>query len=528
MTIKRIRVDLCVLGLALALPATMAGQQPVRTAPPYGVGQALPPLDEGKTFVGMTLADAIGKALDSNLDIQIARLNPTIQQYALRVARAAFSPTISGTYGYTNSSNQSTSQLDGGARTTSQRQVFNTSVSQTVPWYGGRLGVNFNNNRTESNNSFSVRNPSYNSTVSFNYTQPLLSGFGTDNQRASLETQEIQSRITDLQVQAQIENITNQVREAYWNLRSAIEQIEIQRLSLAQAQQLLADNQVRVRLGRMTEMQIVQTEAQVASAEQAFLNVQIQWRNQEFAFKRLLLAGMDDPLLGETINPTDQPIIVEQAVDIEAAIQRALAQRTDIVQEREQREISEVNLAVSRTNTLPDLTLTAAYSLQGVGGDLFQRSELGGSPELIRRGGYFDGIESIADFDTPTWSLTLNASYPLGTNSDKANLERAQLQLRQAELALQSQELAVVTQVTTTGLNVQNGFLQLEAARRSREASERNVEAELLRFDVGVATNFEVVTAQDALTTARLSELRAVIDYVNAIADFERVQRVGG
>jgi hypothetical protein len=45
---------------------------------------------------------------------------------------------------------------------------------------------------------------------------------------------------------------------------------------------------------------------------------------------------------------------------------------------------------------------------------------------------------------------------------------------------------------------------------------------------VGAATNYEVGQAQDALTSARLSELRAVINHVNAIAEFERVQRVGG
>jgi outer membrane protein TolC len=47
------------------------------------------------------------------------------------------------------------------------------------------------------------------------------------------------------------------------------------------------------------------------------------------------------------------------------------------------------------------------------------------------------------------------------------------------------------------------------------------------RFTAGVATNFEVVAAQDALTSARLSELRAVINHVNAVAEFERVQSVG-
>jgi outer membrane protein len=492
------------------------------------VGQAQPPLEPGAMMVSMTLEDAIDRALNSNLDIQTARLNPEIQAYALRTAQAAFTPTLSSSYSYTNSTNQSTSQLDGGARTTSERMSLNTSIAQTLPWYGGRLNANFNNSRNETNNSFTTRNPSFSSSLSLSYTQPLLAGLKTDNQRAALETQQIQTQITDLQVSSQVDNIVNQVRVSYWGLRSAIEQIEIQRRSLDLAEQLLEQNQLQVQLGRMTELQLLQAEAQVASAEQALLNAEIQWRNQEFAFKQLLLGGADDPLLQQTVNPTSQPSLVEQEIDIEAAIDVALRERADIRQQRQQREISELNLEVNRSNRLPDLSLTASYSLQGVGGNLFERDQLGGDPVLVQSGGYWDGIQSIADFDTPTWSVGLSASYPLGTNTNKLNYERAALQVEQADLALRSQELSIVTQVTNAGLAVRNAFLQLEAARRSREAAERSADAELRRFEVGVATNYEVLQAQDALTSARLAELRAIINHVNAIAEFERVQRIGG
>lgn len=526
------RLGMWALGLALAIPVNASAQVPAAAQTPqedpYVVGRAVPPVDPGSTLVELTLEQAIARALERNLDIQSARLDPTIQDYALDAARAAFVPTFNATYGYTNSTNQSTSQLDGGARTTSQRHIFNTSMAKTMPWSGGRLSANFNNSRNETNNAFSTRNPSYNSSLSFNYTQPLLAGLRTDNQRAALETQVIQSEIVDLQVQTQIENIAHDVRQAYWGLRSTIEQIEIQRRSLAQAEQLLAETRINVQLGRMVELQLAQAEAQVASAQQSLLNAEIQWRNQELAFKRLLLGGTDDPLLQQTVNPTDQPALVSTEVDIRGATELALRQRTDIRAQRQQREISLVNLDVTKSGSLPDLALTASYSLQGVGGNLYDRSGLGGAPVLVRPGGYSDGLESIAHFDTPTWSLQLNGSYPIGTNVGKLDLERARLQLRQAELALRSQELAILTQVTAAGLAVRNTFLQIEAARRSREASERNLAAERLRFSVGLATNFEVVTAQNQLTSARLSELQAIINHANAIAEFERVQRVGG
>ena len=531
MMMRVLRVAIWAFVAAVAVPLGLGAQErPGAEGVPedrYEVGTALPPQEEGTQLVSMTLDEAIERALEMNLDIQTARLSPRMQQFTLQSARAAFTPTLNGTYGYNNSTNQSTSQLDGGARTTTERHTLNTSIEQTLPWYGGSVGVGFQNSRTSTDNQFSTLNPSYRSTVGLDYTQPLLAGLRTDNQRAALQTQEIQGQITEIQLDQRIDNITEAIRQQYWGLRAAIEQIEIQRRNLAQAQQLLADNQVRVRLGTMAQIQVVQAEAQVASAEQALLNAEIQWRNQELGLKSLLIGGADDPLLYQTINPTELPAIDEQVVDIQDAIERALSERTDIRQARRERDIAEIDLDVTRNNRLPELNLSASYSLLGVGGTEYDRSGLGGTPVLVREGGYVDGINSIAGFDTPTWNVGLSFSYPIGMRSAKASLERARLAMEQRDLAIRSQELSIVTEVTNAGLAVRDTRLQLEAATRSRELSEQSLEAEVTRFNAGVATNFEVVAAQDALTSARLSELRAIINHVNAIAEFERVQRVG-
>ncbi len=514
-----------VLVLALAIPLGLSAQEEPEA---YQMGRALPPLPADGALVEMTLEEAIARALEMNLDIQSARLNPEIQNYSLFAAEAAFAPTFSTTIGQNNASQQSTSQLDGGFQTSTDRFTFNSSLSKPLPWYGGRLNANFNNSRTETNNSFSTLNPSFRSSVSLGYTQPLLSGFRIDNQRNALRTQEIQLEITDVQLRGQVENLTNNVMTAYWSLRAAIEQIAIQRSSLAQAQELLAQNQIRVQLGTMSQLQVVQAESQVANAEQSLLNAEVQWRNQELNFKRLLLGGADDPLLFQTLNPVTLPSLELVTVDIQAAIERALVDRTDIRQQRQQREITGLNLEVTENNLKPQLDLSANYSVSGVGGDQYLRDQLGGDPVLLSAGGYQDGIQAILDRDTPTWNLSLNFSYPIGNRAAKANLERARLQMRQNDLDLKNQELTIVTQVTNAGLTVNDTYLQYQAAQRSREVSERSAEIEQTRFNVGASTNYETTQAQDNLRSARLSELRAIINYVNAVAEFERVQRVGG
>jgi outer membrane protein len=516
-----------VFAFALVLPVALSGQVPDEPPEvqlqPYEVGDALPPELPGRPLVTMTLQEAIDRALENNLDLQSARLNPQMQDRSLDAARAAFTPSLSIQSGYNSQTQLATSDLDGGLRTTTDRMNINTSFTQPVPWYGGQFSTSFNNARTSTNNEFAIRNPSYSSSVTLSYSQPLLSGRRTDNQRTQLETQQIQRDIVDVQLNNQIATLTDQVRVAYWNLLAQVEQIEIQRRSLMQAQQLLENNQIRVDLGTLAEIEVFQAEAQVASAEQSLLNAEIQWRNQELAFKRLLVGGAAEPLLNQTIHPVELPTFEPVQVDIDAAIETALRERTDMQLQRQQRAISQLNLAVTEESRLPNLNLTASYSLSGVGGDLFDRQ----TGQVQQPGGYSDGLRSIADLDAPAWNLGLNFSYPIGTNAGRANAERAQLQLRQTDLALQSQELAITTEVTNAGLAVDNTFLQLEAARRNREAAERSLEAELTRFNVGVSTNFQVVTAQNSLTSARQQELQAIIAYANALENFERVQRIG-
>jgi outer membrane protein TolC len=520
-------VSVLALALALFAPADASAFQvepPTLEVERYEVGTAMPPLDEGRPLETMTLEEAIDRALEHNLNIRSARLQPEIQRYSLQAAHAAFNPTLNASLGHNSSTNQSTSQLDGGTRITNRQNSLNLSFIQPLPWQGAQFSASFNNSRTATDNVFATRNPSYRSAVSFNFTQPLLSGRRMDNQRNALRTQEIQRQITDVQLRTQVENLTAQVRVAYWGLRAQIEQIEIQRRNLAQAEQLLENNRVRVELGTMVESALAQAEAQVAAAEQALLNAEIQWRNQELALKQLLVGGTDDPLYRAVINPVDLPEYEPVEVDLEEALQVAMQNRPDLQQQRQQREISELNLEVTRENARPNLNLSASYSLQGVGGNLFERSGLGGEPQLVEAGGYFDGLSSIASFDTPSLNVSLNFSYPIGTSSQQANLEQARIQLRQSDLQLQAQRLQIETEVTNAGLAVTNTYLQLEAARRSREAAERSAEAEMTRFTVGVSTNFQVAAAQDQLTSARLSELQAIIGYINALEEFERVQ----
>jgi outer membrane protein TolC len=138
-----------------------------------------------------------------------------------------------------------------------------------------------------------------------------------------------------------------------------------------------------------------------------------------------------------------------------------------------------------------------------------------------------DALGQIRGLDIPTWSMNFQFAYPLGMRAAKANYARALLQFDQSQATLKAQELQVSAAVTNAGLAVENTYKQYLAAQKNREAQDRNAEAEQTRFDVGMSTNYNVVQAQTNLTTQRLTELQALIRYLNAVAEFDRIQRVG-
>jgi outer membrane protein TolC len=464
----------------------------------------------------MTLEQAINMALEKNLELKVARMAPQTLDYQLQSARAAFNPQFTGTYRYNDQAQVSFDALDNVSSFNDKGQTFNGAMSQTTRWNGARFNAAFNNSRSVSTNPRQSFNPRLNSTLSFTYTQPLLRGFKIDNQRNQLRTLAVQRQISDIQLQSTIENTKASVRVAYWNLRRTIEQIEIQRRSLDLANRLFQDNKTKVEIGTLAQIETTTSETQVKNAEQALLNAQIQWRTAELTLRRLLASGPDDELYRQTLNPIDRPTLSVQSVDIPAAVQRAISERADVVQARKNLDISNLNLEVTKNQLKPQLDFQGGYSGQGANRQL----------SVGEITGYGSALSQLGRFDIPTWNVQFNVTYPLGMVAAKADYARAQLGINQAEAQLKAQELTISTAVINAGLAVSNTYQQFQAAQTAREVAERNADAEQTRFEVGMSTNYNVVQAQNNLTSQRLTELSALINYMNAVAEFERVQKV--
>jgi outer membrane protein TolC len=521
--------------LAVALAAPAAAQQPTPPPSPEHVkaliqqamtqtqsaqeGVQVTPATQGPA-VNLTADEAVARALERNLTLASQRLTPRTFDFALAATLASYRPTLTSTVSNNSQTSLSSTTVEGGLVVNTDTQNWNSGLQQNVRWGGGNYTVTFNNSRDFSTRTTGLFNPTFGSTLRATYTQPILQNFRTDNTRTQLETQSIQQQIADLDLRATVASTVAQVRNAYWELVFAYQQVEAAQRSLELASKLVTDNKMRVEIGTMAPIDVVQAQAEEASRRQQLVNAQNTLRNNELALKRLIVGGTEDELWSATINPVDRPSPQPEAINLEGAVSNALQNRTDLATTRKNVESTNVTLKSLKNQTLPTLNAVGTYQLVGRGGTSIPRDPL----EPIIRGGYWDALSNIRRFDAPTWTLRLDFSYPIGQSAAEANVARQQIILQQNQAQIKTTELQIATEVTGAALSVTNALEALQAAQASRELSERRLEAAQSKFEVGMATNFEVVQAQRDLNDARNSELRQLLNYRRALVDFERVQ----
>ena len=487
---------------------------------------------EGQTTtVPITLDEAVNFALERNLDIAVQRLNPQLGDIQVASARSYYQPTLTATLGQTSNTNAPTSQLQlsaGGLGVTNRTATYNGGITQNMPWGGATLSATLNNSRQASNSNNAFYNPQFQSVWSAAFTQPLLRGLRTDSQRRQLLVSRVNREISDVQLRASITNTVSNVRNAYWDYVFSTMAVDVSRQSLELATKLVQDNQVRVEIGTMGPIDVVQAQAEAAMRRQSLVNAESTKRTAELLLKRLIVAGTDDPNWTGLLDATDRPAFAPEPIDVEAAVKRALGQRTDLEIARKNIQNNSTTLKYLRDQTLPDVDLQVNYGVQGVGGPYLQRCTtglIGCSVEQTIPGGINDAYRSLLGLNYPRWTLQMNVSYPLGLSSQDASVARARVQLSQVEAQVKQVQLQIATEVTNAAISVRNNAEGVQAAQATRGLAQRRLEAEQSKFDVGMSTNYFVVQAQRDLNDSRNAELRAILNYQKALVELERLQQ---
>src|SRR5204863_5678177 len=188
-----------------------------------------------------------------------------------------------------------------------------------------------------------------------------LKNFRIDSSRQLIQTTRISRDTADLNLKARTVNTLASVRSAYWDYVYSIQAVDVAKQSLTLAQKLLGDNRVRVEVGTMAPMDVVQAQAEEATRQQAVTTANATMRTAELSLKRPIVSGTNDPLWAQHIEPTDRPDFQAVTVDVESAVRSALQQRTDLQAARNNMAVNNVLLKSLNDQKLPAVDLTTSY-----------------------------------------------------------------------------------------------------------------------------------------------------------------------
>lgn len=481
---------------------------------------------DNRPTLELSLDQAVERALKNNADLAVEKYRPETSAEDVRSALGAYDPFLTAQVAKSSADTPATNAFSGGSVVNTGNLNYNLGLNQYLPT-GGQFRLDFLNSRTTTNNSFSSFNPAFDSNLNLNLTQPLLRDLTIDAPRLQIRVAKNNRQISDIQFRQTVINTIANVKGLYYDIIAAIDNLDAQRKSLALAQKLLEENQIKVRVGTLAPLDVVAAESEVASREEGVIVAEATVASSEDALKTAIFPKNDPETWALRIVPTDRPKAEQREVNTNAAIQTALEKRTDILATRKALENNDIQLKFARNQVLPTVDLVAGYGATGIGGTQLIRDEFGGPVVSTIPGGYGDALSSVFGFDFPTWSVGVNFAYPLFNRQARAASAQARISKDQALANLTRLELEIAQEVRNAARGVETNYKRVQSTRAARTLQERRLDAEEKRFAAGMSTNFLVTQAQRDLADASVAEIRAILAYQKSLIEFDRSQEAG-
>jgi outer membrane protein TolC len=468
--------------------------------------------------IELSLGDAVTIALERNLALNVQRYSQESARFGIQQSRGIYDLAARATLSTGEETTPRTSNLDGASVQTSERMGWNFGLSQLLA-SGGNVSVDWNNSRFESNSLFATVNPSFRTDLDFSLVQPLMKGAGKRATERNIIVAENNLDISRESFELQVTSTIQQVENAYWTLVEALEQLKVAEESLALAKQLHEQNRIRVEVGTLAPLELIQSEAGVATRDEQIIRARAAVGDGEDVLRQLLNLDREGHW-NTPILPVTDPAMNPAGVDLQAAIETALRERPEITSKMLAIKNQEIDVDFFRNQRKPQLDLNVTYGANGVGGPITERDFLTGEILSQSPGGYSDALDQITKFDFDGWSAALNLAVPVQNRAARAQSTIATVALERGMAELEDLELQVITEVRRVARAVMTSEQVIRSAQVSRNLEEKNLDAEQKRYQNGMSTSFQVLQIQEDLTEARSREVNAITGYRKALALF--------
>jgi len=441
----------------------------------------------------VSLQACVTQALGRNFTVRIQQFSVFQAADNVLIQQAAFEP-IFGFTGGRQVTKTATNEQALGQIPYSNYDTGALSVSDTVAT-GGTLTLSYQLVRSDYTPAYILPDPAFGSTASITVAQPLLQGAGTDYNRAAIDSARLGVRISNLNFKSTVLTIIFNVETTYYNLLYQREQYKVQQEELRQAQQLLDENTIKRQTGVLTDLDVMQARAGVASAQNQLILDEQSVHNSEDALMQLL----GDREFKSAVGSVDFPAVGEPDVSFERSYKLARDNGPNLAVV--QATIDQFKLAAlkAKRNMLP---------LLNVNGGLGYNSYAASASQSVT--GSWSGYN---------WNAGVTVSVPWGMQANRALYRQAMASVHSQEVAYDQADQNLVVQVRAAIRGVETNIASVHSTAENTKFAQKSYDLQKAEFDAGLATSYLVLQAQNTLETARVSELQAKVNLLSAIAD---------
>lgn len=447
-----------------------------------------------KKILKIGMIDCVAMALKNNSEILVKKISPLIEDANVKIQKAVFEPDFSVDFSYEDNTEVGSNPLFAPARSSTRTGVLNFGYDQKLVT-GTQLELDFYNTRLQSNSRVQSPNPYFDSLANITVTQPLLKGFGIIVNKADFLIAKNNKLISKQDFAQEVISILTDVKKGYYDYQYAEEQYRAVEAALMRSEGLHQINKGRYAKGLASDIDLLQSEAEVSRAKQALAAAENYMKSAEDNLKLITNLIDDTQLWNSDIVLLDKIGYEKEEPDIVASINKAFKYRPDYEAAKIDLKNRDISVIFNKNGLLPTLDIFGSYGLNGLGGKL--KKDLG----------------RVANRDFEDWSAGLSVDIPLGNDDAKGNYDKSTLEKTRALIQFKRLEQNIILQVRDAVRNVDIKYKMLEASSETKEAETRNYAAQEMRFKAGLVSTHDMVDYQNSLTRAEVNYIKSVIDY---------------
>ncbi len=444
------------------------------------------------------LEQAIREALINNLNLKLEKEK---EVEATGVTTSAQSVFDTGFTAKAATGKTENTPLVSGATEEETATSWSAALSKTFT-PGTNLSFSWKNNQLENSPQTYPYDPVYSSGIKLTITQPLMKGFGSDNQTALIRAARKQEEASSLVVESKAADLAAKVKAGYWDLVFAWQDIEVKRISLKLAQKLLEETQEKINAGKLADVELFRPQSEVARREESLISAERTIGLAEDLIKILL--NSDD--WNVSIQPTDLPNVTIKEYDLETVLNNSLKNRPDLKAAMLTTEATKISLLHSEDKTRSSLSLLGSVGISGTDDT------------------YGDSLDNLASDSDTSWQIGITFTRPLDNSFARGELIQAEAKLNQAKTSSRILQQEIKRAVRASLRDVNLAIKTMEATKRTSLSTLKGLEAEQIKFNAGRGTTLDVLVAQESYATALSKEKLAKTNYAKTLAELDRIQ----